>query len=50
VPRNRVQSESDFIPVGASPSGFAVIYNFSISPTCGWCRNVFSYGVYSSST
>jgi len=31
VPR-KVQSESDFIPV----SGKAALYNFSISPTCGF--------------
>jgi len=37
VPRNRqVQSESDFMPVRASPSGFAVLYHFSISPTFGF--------------
>jgi len=46
VPRNR-QSESDFMPGRASPSGFVVHYSFSISPTCGFIfRNVFSCGVY----
>jgi len=33
----KVQSESDFMPARASPSGFAVPYNFSIPLTCGFC-------------
>jgi len=41
MPRN-VQSESNFMPARASPSDFAVPYNFSISFTCGFA---FGHGV-----
>jgi len=30
------QSESDFMPARTSPFGFAVPFNFSISPTCSF--------------
>jgi len=54
VDRQLLNPLSDFMPARASPSGFAVSYRFSISPTCGvvfgeQCRNVFSCGVYSTS-
>jgi len=32
----KVQSESDFMPARAVPSGFAAPYHFLISPTCGF--------------
>jgi len=44
----KFQSESNIMPARASPSGFDVIYNFSISLTCsfallfGQYRNVFT--------
>jgi len=38
MPKNRQsESESDFMPANASPPGFAVPYNFSISLTCSFC-------------
>jgi len=36
VKKQKIQSESDFTPARASPSGFAAPYNFSISITCGF--------------
>jgi len=37
LPRNqKVQSESDSMPARASPSGFAIPYQFSISITSGF--------------
>jgi len=49
----KIQSESDFMLARISPSGFAIPYNFSISPivvSISECRNVFSCGVYSTSS
>jgi len=34
--KSKVQSESDFMPERASPSGFAAPSHFSISPTCAF--------------